>query len=556
MKGQAKNNYLITDFLIIGSGIAGLRAAIELSSHGYRVAIVTKKSLRDGATYHAQGGIAAVDPARINSGEDSFDLHLDDTLKATDGLGDALIARNFITRSFKDVVNFFINLGVPFSKNNKTYPYRLHQEGGHSRSRIFCVDDYTGMAIEEKLIEKIIDDPNISIFEHHAAIDLITTQKLGNISVPNTCLGAYVFDARQNYVKTFQAQTTFIAAGGAGRIYLYTSNSHTSTGDGIAIAYRANAQVANMEFIQFHPTVLYGYNEQGRSFLLTEALRGKNIGGILTLADKGEDARCDFMKKLGYSKDGSASTRDIAARAIDLEMKKRGLTNLYLNVTSDIIGNIDIAREFPKIYEKCLEVGIDIRSQPIPIVPASHYTCGGILVGLQGEVPTIKNLCAIGEVAYTGLMGANRLASNSLPEAALYGLLAAHYAIKNIAHSKPPSHSLPTWDTGRATQSRNQDLVGYYWEEIRTLMWHLVGIVRDEERLIMAKDRITTIKKEINKYYWNYFISADFLELRNIALVAELTINAALWRKESRGVHFRSDHPHKNDKRFKIPSIE
>ena len=543
------NHYVETDCLVIGSGGAGLRAAIESSRQGYKVALVTKKSIEDGSTFLAQGGVSAVDPARVKSGEDSLELHIKDTLEAADGIGNPEVTKRFVERAY-EIIGFLIKSGVPFSNE-------LHQEGGHSRARIYCVGDYTGKAIEERLADIARENPNISIYENHSAIDLITTKKLDKNASLNRCLGAYVYDSENDCVTTFDAKATFIATGGAGRIYLYTSNNQVSTGDGIALAYRAGARIANIEFTQFHPTVFYGYNDKGRSFLITEALRGKKVGGILALRDSGEDSKVDFVKQLGYAEDGSAATRDIVARAIDREMKKNGLTNVFLNATPAVTNKTpkEIAEGFPQIYNKLMQLGFDITKQPIPVVPASHYTCGGIFVGLNGEIPEIDGLYAIGEVSCTGLMGANRLASNSLPESILYGLLAAEHATRNMSVREQRMH-LPLWDTFRATKSRKQDLVTCYWGEIRTLMWHLVGIVRDEERLNMAKKRISIIKEEINKYYWDYFLTSDFLELRNITQVAELTANAALGRKESRGGHYRLDYSIRDDNQFKKPTIQ
>lgn len=551
------SKYVKTDFLVIGSGIAGLRAAIELARRGKKVSIVTKEALIDGSSYLAQGGLNAIDPSRVKKGQDSYDLLIKDTLDAAKGIGSERITKMFVERTYNDVLDFLIKEGVKFTRSkDELYDFELHQEGGHSRPRTYCVGDYTGKAIIDALIESARKEENVTIYEHHCVVNLITTKKLDKKSEKNICLGAYVYDSQNDCVVTFEVNAVFIATGGAGRIFLYTSNNHVSTGDGIAIAYRVGAKIANMEFTQFHPTVLYGLDIKGRSFLLTEALRGKKMGGILALSDSGVESKEDFIKKYGYSKDGSAGTRDDVSRAIDMEMKKRGLTNVFLNVKPEVTNKSAeaIKEGFPQIYKQLKELGFDMTKQSIPVVPAAHYTCGGILVGENCDVIGIENLYAIGEVAYNGLMGANRLASNSLPNAALNGLLAVVDAIKK--ESQQTTKKLPVWEPGRATRSRNLHLVGYYWDEIRKLMWDLVGISRDENRLLMAKRRIENISNEIEEYYWCYFITSDFLELRNIKEVARLAINAAIWRKESRGGHYRLDYPKPDDKTFKRLSVQ
>ncbi len=533
---------------MIGSGIAGLRVALEMSSRGHRVSVVTKRKATDANTYYAQGGIAAVDPARGD--EDSFDLHVRDTLNAGAGLCNREISEFFVRNVFRRVVRPLIDLGVNFSQNpaGSSYKYVLHQEGGHSRKRIYCVDDYTGKAVEDKLIEAVTVDRNIDLHENHMAVDLITRDKLTEKSGKDMCLGAYVLDMENEVVKTFSSRVVFIATGGVGRVYLYTSNSDTATGDGIAVAHRAGVRITGMEFMQFHPTCLYAPSPktpEERRFLITEALRGKAMGAILTL-DK--DSREDFVRSLGYHEDGSAATRDIVARAIDSEMKKRGLGHVYLNATSELTGKTaeEIRNGFPEIYKTCLDIGIDMTKEPIPVVPAAHYACGGIVVGKNGETE-ISRLYAIGECSNTGLMGANRLASNSLPEAALFGLLAAEHASKalrgesNDKHGK--EHELPLWQTGEAVKSQDQVQVSHNWEEIRRIMWNLVGIVRSEERLNMARKRVSLIKREIQKYYWDYIVTPDLLELRNIIDVAEIVVRSALGRRESRGTHYRLDYP-------------
>ena len=532
-------DYIQTDFLIIGSGIAGLRAALELSKNNQKVALVTKSYLHDSNTYYAQGGIAAVDPERIKKGEDSFDLHYEDTMKAGKGLCNSEVVKNF-TEKAHETIDFLIEKGVDFSKTEGKYPYVLHQEGGHSRERIYCVGDYTGKSIEEALVEAVKNDPNIDIYEFHSAIDLIKEN--------NTCQGAYILDRNNKTVKTFDSAKTFIATGGAGRVFRYTSNPDNATGDGIAMAHRAGIKIENMEFYQFHPTVLYedsadlelqdnDNNQIGRRFLITEALRGEKMGGILTLK---KDSIDDFV--LNYSPDGSHSTRDLVARAIDTEIKKKGLKHVWLNVTPKVTGkSAEYIREsFPQIYEFCLSKGTDITKDPIPVVPAAHYSCGGISVNMNGET-SMDNLYAIGEASCTGLMGANRLASNSLSEGAMYGKLAVEHAL--LTYKNEERKPLEKWNYGTVKREHDTATMNQFWDLTRTTMTNLCGIDRNEERLRLAVGITEALSKSAHDIYWDCHPTNEIIELRNLTQVANLIATAALKREESRGCHYRSDFP-------------
>jgi L-aspartate oxidase len=531
-----------TDFLVLGSGIAGLSFALKAAQLG-KVLIVCKSTQSEGSTSWAQGGIAAV-----FSEEDSFKSHIDDTIEAGAGLCNEEIVNITITEGPKRVQEL-IDLGVPFSKNNSNKNanelFDLTKEGGHHARRILHSKDATGKVIQETLLNAIRKEKNITLLENHCAIDLITTKNLQKreqtkSQTLNRCLGAYVLNEK-NEVLTLIAKSTLLCTGGAGKVYLYTTNPDISTGDGIAMAFRAGARVSNLEFMQFHPTCLY--NPQAKSFLISEALRGE--GGEL-IDDKGHA----FMKK--YHSMGSLAPRDIVARAIDSEMKRKGLNSVFLDMTK--LDAQFVKNRFPTIYSKCLEFGIDITQVPIPVVPAAHYMCGGVYVDEFGQT-TIKNLFAVGETACTGLHGANRLASNSLLEAVVF----AHRAFEKINSnfnnllnniSTHDNFSVPEWNSGLAVPMEEQINIKHTWKELRTLMWNYVGIVRSEKRLFRALERIQVLKHEIKEYYWTYLLTRDLVELRNLIQVAELIVVAALSRKESRGLHYTLDHPEKNDQLF------
>jgi L-aspartate oxidase len=514
-----------SDFLVIGSGIAGLSFALQAADNG-SVAIVTKRDISESATKYAQGGIATV-----YSAEDSFDSHVEDTLVAGAGLCREDVVRMVIEEGPQTIRNL-IEWGVKFTTNGGSYD--LTREGGHSARRILHAEDITGREIERALVEAVRQHPNISCYENHIAIDLITAAKVEGASPElNRCRGAYVLDIKNDNVRTFSSRITLLASGGAGKVYLYTCNPDVASGDGVAMAYRAGATIANMEFMQFHPTTLF--HPLAKSFLISEAVRGE--GAILRRRDG-----TAFMEK--YHKLKDLAPRDIVARAIDNEMKTSGDSSVYLDITHE---PADFVRSrFPNIYQTCMEFGLDMTKEWLPVVPAAHYLCGGVNVNTNAETD-IPGLYAIGETACTGLHGANRLASNSLLEAAVYASRAhkhATIAIKTVQHDHS---SIPEWDSLKATNSDETVVVSQNWDEIRRFMWNYVGIVRSDKRLERAMHRIKLIQGEIQDYYWNFNVTSDLIELRNIATVSELIVTCAQMRKESRGLHYNIDYPQRDD---------
>ena len=514
------------DVAIVGSGLAGLSVALHLAENK-KIAVISKRTLRDGASDWAQGGIAAV----LDS-TDSIDQHVADTLVAGAGICDETATR-FIVEHSRKAIDWLITQGVPFTRDETTeLGYHLTREGGHSQRRIIHAADATGHAVQLTLEQRVREHPNITLLEHHFAIDLITTDKLHLKGEASRCLGLYVQDVVTGKVMTISASQTVLATGGAGKVYLYTTNPDTATGDGIAMAWRAGCRMANMEFIQFHPTCLY--HPYAKSFLISEAVRGE--GGLLKLpASAGSVAGQRFMPQ--HDERGELAPRDVVARAIDFEMKKRGLDHVDLDITHQ---SPEFLKEhFPTIYARCLEFGIDITRQPIPVVPAAHYTCGGIMTDLDGRTE-IAGLYAVGETAYTGLHGANRLASNSLLECVVLGRAAALH----IAQQSPTTtHALPEWDESRVTDADEEVVITQNWDELRRFMWNFVSIVRTTKRLERAQHRIRLLKEEIDEYYANFRITPDLLELRNLVDVASLIVNSALSRHESRGLHYSLDFP-------------
>jgi L-aspartate oxidase len=513
-----------TDILVIGSGVAGLSLALK-ASDAAKVSVVTKRELMESSTRYAQGGIATV-----LDDKDSFESHVEDTLVAGAGLCRRETVE-LVVRSGPDRIRELIKLGVKFTRRDtigKTKEYHLTREGGHSARRIIHADDLTGAEVERALIAACKGRPSIKLYEHHAAIDLITTDKLKTSKqLKPRCVGAYVLDGKTGQVHTFHAKVVVLATGGVGKVYLYTSNPDVATGDGVAMAFRAGCPVANMEFIQFHPTVLY--DPKGKSFLITEAMRGE--GAVLRRINGKR-----FMR--AYHPKEELAPRDIVARAIDHEMKVSGDDHVLLDITHKKAAFIK--KHFPNIYKTTREHGLDITREPIPVVPAAHYLCGGVMVDDNGAT-ALPGLFVIGESAFTGLHGANRLASNSLLEALVYAHRAAA-AAQEIASRPGPRVGLPEWDIGRAVDSDEAVVVSHNWDEIRRAMWNYVGIVRTNKRLERALNRVRLIGKEIHNYYWDFLLTADLIELRNLTLVAELIIRSAIARKESRGLHYNLDY--------------
>ena len=515
------NDQMQYDVLIIGSGASGLSLALRLAE-SCKVAVLSKAKLTESATWYAQGGVSAV----LDS-TDSIESHVQDTLKVGAGLCREDTVR-FVVEHGRESIQWLIDIGVSFTKDPKAkgQQYHLHQEGGHSHRRIIHAADSTGKEIEHTLEGLVKSNPNIDLFEFHTAVDLITADKAGLSG--QRCVGAYVYDQQQDRVRVFSSRFTILATGGAGKVYLYTSNPDVCTGDGIAIAWRAGCRVANLEFIQFHPTCLF--HPEAKSFLISEALRGE--GARLLLPD-GQP----FMKR--YDERGELAPRDVVARAIDNEMKRLGSQFVLLDIShrpKDFI--ID---HFPTIYARCLQYGFDITREPIPVVPAAHYTCGGVMVDQHGRTD-VPGLYAVGEVSCTGLHGANRMASNSLLECFVYAQ-AAHLDIQAQLQSTPMPPSLPEWDESQVTDSDEEVVVSHNWDEIRRFMWDYVGIVRTTKRLERAQNRIRLLNSEIHEYYGNFRLTNNLIELRNLSLVATLIIASALSRRESRGLHYSLEFP-------------
>lgn len=511
------NDLHSSDFLVIGSGISGLLFSLKASKCG-SVNLITKRSLTDSATYLAQGGIAAV-----VSPKDSFDKHIEDTIRAGAGLCHPDVVESFV-RAAPTRINELVKLGVRFNKVTNREEYDLGLEGGHSSRRVLHVKDHTGQDIETILSQRVSEDPRISLWEHHMAVNLFVRD--------NQVLGAYVLGVKTTEVQRFAAKVTILATGGAGKVFLYTSNPEHSTGDGIAMAYRAGATITNMEFIQFHPTLLY--HPKIRSFLITEALRGE---GAVLLGPDGKR----FMQD--YHADAELAPRDVVARAIDAELKRTGAEHVLLDIS---FKDADFIKErFPVIYETCLKAGIDMTKEPIPVVPGAHYLCGGVRVDKNGR-SDVDGLYAIGETAGTGFHGANRLASNSLLEGAIMAHNASLAASDEVAKLQLNT-DIPPWDPGRAADTDELVVISHMWDEVRRLMQNYVGVVRSNKRLLRARNRIEFLSKEINDFYWDFRITSDLVELRNIATVAELIIRSARMRRESRGAHFNKDYPNQSN---------
>lgn len=525
------------DFIVVGSGIAGLSFALRAAEHG-TVAIVTKRDAASTNTAWAQGGIACV-----QSEEDSFDRHVADTLDAGAGLCPEPVVRRIVSegpRAIRELVEWGVHFDGTVSDTGEEQ-IELGREGGHTARRILHHKDTTGREIETELLARVRENERIDLFEHHFAIDFITTSKIAP-GTPQRCVGLYVLDTTSGAVRTFRSDRVLLCTGGSGRVYLYTTNPDVATGDGVAMAWRAGCEIANMEFVQFHPTCLY--HHELKSFLVTEAMRGEGA----ELIDK-HGRR--FMPD--YDPRGSLAPRDIVARAIDREIKKTGGPCVFLDITHK---PADFVRErFPNIYETCLSVDIDITKQPIPVVPAAHYQCGGVRTDVNGAT-SLPGLWAVGEVACTGLHGANRLASNSLLE----GVVVSDLALRDCLAKRPPGESqetlvLPEWESGDASDVDELVVIYHNWDEIRRLMWDYVSIVRTDKRLLRAATRLRNLKQEVQEFYWNFRVTAELLELRNLVETASLIVESAASRKESRGLHYTLDHPEKDDENWRVDTV-